>query len=82
MLAESIDEFSSIELAIPTEAVVDLSFLQVIEAARLKATEQGKSLSLVEPAGGELRRALDRSGLMAAAKGADLSFWLHEETAL
>lgn len=80
-LVEAMENFSSIQLAIPTDAAVDLSFLQLVEAARLRATEQGKSLSLLEPAGGELRRALDRSGLMTAATFADRSFWLHEETA-
>ncbi|PIO97075.1 hypothetical protein [Pleomorphomonas carboxyditropha] len=79
-LVEALDGFSSIQLGIPTDAIVDLSFLQLIEAARLRANEQGKSLSLLEPANGELRRALDRSGLMTAATSADRSFWLHEET--
>ncbi|PKR89070.1 hypothetical protein CXZ10_11165 [Pleomorphomonas diazotrophica] len=80
-LIEAMDRLSSIQLAIPTDATVDLSFLQLIEAARQRAAEQGKSLSLLEPAGGELRRALDRSGLLTAATVADRSFWLHEETA-
>ena len=79
-IVEAIDGFSSIQLAIPTDAIVDLSFLQVIEAARLRANEQGKSLSLLEPASGELRRALDRSGFMTTAAITDRSFWLHEET--
>jgi hypothetical protein len=79
-LLEAMEGFPSILLTIPTDAVVDLSFLQIIEAARLRASEQGKSLSLLEPANGELRRALDRSGLMTAATAADRSFWLHEET--
>ncbi len=79
-IVEYIEKFSSIQLDIPTDAIVDLSFLQVIEAARLRANEQGKTLSLLEPASGELRRTLDRSGLMTAAAIADRSFWLHEET--
>lgn len=80
-LTEAMDGLLSIQLAIPADATVDLSFLQLIEAARQRAAEQGKSLSLLEPAGGELRRALDRSGLLTAATVADRSFWLHEETA-
>lgn len=80
-IVESMEASSSIHLDIPPDATVDLSFLQVIEAARLKANEQGKSLSLLEPATGELRRALDRSGLLTAATTADRSFWLHEESA-
>lgn len=80
-IVESMEGSSSIQLAIPTDAIVDLSFLQIVEAARLQAIEQGKSLSLLEPASGELRRALDRSGLLTAATTADRSFWLHEETA-
>lgn len=80
-IVESIEGYSSIKLEIPDDVMVDLSFLQVIEAARLKANEQGKSLFLLEPASGELRRALDRSGLLTAATVTDRSFWLHEETA-
>jgi hypothetical protein len=80
ILIEAMDGSTDIQLAIPTDAVADLSFLQIIEAARLRANEQGKSLSLLEPASGELRRALDRSGLMTTATIADRSFWLHEET--
>lgn len=50
-IAESLEGFSSIKLEIPDDVMVDLSFLQVIEAARLKANEQGKSLfSLSRPA--------------------------------
>lgn len=79
-IVDAIERFSSIQLSIPIDATADLSFLQVIEAARLRASEQGKSLSLLEPASGELRRALDRSGFMTAAAIADRSFWLHEET--
>jgi len=81
IISDSIRGSSSIQLAIPPDATVDLSFLQIIEAARLRANEQGKSLSLLEPASGELRRALDRSGLMTTATISDRSFWLHEETA-
>lgn len=80
-LIDAMDGRSSIQLAIPSDATVDLSFLQLIEAARQRAAEQGTTLSLLEPAGGELRRALDRSGLLTAATVADRSFWLHEETA-
>jgi hypothetical protein len=80
-IVEAMEGSSSLQLAIPADASVDLSFLQIVEAARLKSNEQGKSLSLLEPASGELRRALDRSGLLTAATISDRSFWLHEETA-
>ncbi len=80
-LKEALVGSSSITLEVPHDASVDLSFLQLLEAARLRASEQGKSLSLLEPANGELRRALDRSGLLTNASTADRSFWLHEETA-
>lgn len=80
ILVEAMRGSSGIQLSIPADATVDLSFLQIIEAARLRANEQGKSLSLLEPASGELRRALDRSGLLTDAAISDRSFWLHEET--
>lgn len=57
---------------------VDLSFLQTVEAARRHAAEQGGEVALSDPAGDQVRDALDRSGLSATFTPADRHFWLHE----
>lgn len=45
---------------------VDLSFVQLLLAARLCARRDGKTLQLAAPAGGALRTALARAGLWPA----------------
>lgn len=80
-LVSALDENDSITVAIPADAAVDLSLIQLLEAARLRGAELGKTLVLSTPAQGEVRRALERSGLLATANKGDLQFWLHGETA-
>lgn len=61
------------------QADPDLSVLQLLEAARLDAEKQGRSLRLAEPANENVRRTLDRAGLSTAAGGAFNRFWYHQE---
>lgn len=63
-----------------TEA--DLSFLQLLIAARLSAASQGSALVCRAPASGPLRDVLVRSGFTGAAEGsspAALTLWLQGE---
>lgn len=53
----------------------DISFLQLVESARLSAAEMGKALSLAYPANDALRHDLQRGGFVA--RPADRAFWLH-----
>jgi anti-anti-sigma regulatory factor len=50
---------------------VDVSFVQLLLAARRSAREQGRALSLSAPAEGLLREVLVRGGFVAA----DAAFW-------
>jgi hypothetical protein len=68
----------STELEISGGATVDLSFVQIIEAARLHADQSGKHLSLSRAADGALLGALERGGLMEGMSADDKQFWLHQ----
>lgn len=70
---------NSVVLDIPERAEADLSFVQLIEAARRHAEAHGKMLTLASPAGGHILNVLKRSGFFEAFSGEDTKFWLHEE---
>jgi anti-anti-sigma regulatory factor len=57
---------------------VDLSFLQLICAARVRAAESGKILQLQQSAPEPIRKLLERAGFLEEASASDLAFWLHE----
>ncbi|MEA1672029.1 STAS domain-containing protein [Nitrospirillum sp. BR 11163] len=70
---------------------VDLSFIQLLLAARKSAKSAGRILRLARPASGALRDTLHRGGFLmaadlaagvpaSAAQTADSDFWLHTET--
>ena len=63
---------------------VDLTFLQMIIAARKAAEASGRELRLASPAGGVLLDALHRSGLLVGPEGSSLpedAFWTKGEGA-
>lgn len=57
---------------------VDLSFVQLIESARLYARMHGKSICLAQPASGPLLDVLQRGGFIESASEEDAQFWLHK----
>lgn len=73
-----IDHEDAPQLSLPAEAVIDLSFLQLVESARLHAAESGKELTLSEPASGALLETLRRGGFLEGMSDPDSKFWLHQ----
>jgi hypothetical protein len=55
----------------------DLTFIQLIEAARRTAAAQAKTLALAAPVCGALRSLLDRGGFLPKSGGEAAAFWLH-----
>lgn len=55
----------------------DLSFVQLIEAARASCARQGAVVRLVQPAEGVLRDVLDRGGFLDGVDPDRLQFWTH-----
>jgi anti-anti-sigma regulatory factor len=69
---------SDIEVNADDVTRVDISFIQAIEAARLQAEIEGRTLRLKTPANDALARTLDESGILWERESADLQFWLHQ----
>ena len=66
-----------VTLDISDVADVDLSFVQLVEAARRKATEPGHALTLDRPANAAVTALLHRAGFLTAPTPADIDFWFH-----
>lgn len=77
ILVEHFPGSPNLSLVLNPEAAVDLSFVQLVSAAR----NSGSALALAEPAGPVLRDLLARAGFIAGAPVEDLKFWLHSENA-
>ena len=69
---------SSVSLAIAEDAQIDLSFLQLVESARIYAATSGRQIALGKPASGTLRDLLERSGFLQDMSSEDANFWLHQ----
>lgn len=67
----------ALEIAATSEA--DLSFIQLVESARLHASLHDKQLRLSRPVEGQVRETLERAGLTAAMSPESREFWLHEK---
>lgn len=59
---------------------VDLSFVQLLQAARLYAKAHAKEVALAKPAAGPLLEVLRRGGFLETASNEDAKFWLHKES--
>lgn len=81
MLVERLQVERSVSLDLNHDAAVDLSFVQLVAAARIRQRNIGGELSLAEPAGPKLRDVLRRGGFIDGASTDDLKFWLHSENA-
>jgi hypothetical protein len=68
----------SVSLDIAEDAQIDLSFLQLVEAARIYAATSGRQIALAKPASGTLHDLLERSGFLQDMLPDDANFWLHQ----
>ncbi|WP_438752413.1 STAS domain-containing protein [Pararhizobium sp. O133] len=68
-----------LSFTLPVNAEVDLSFVQIIEAARIQAKSSGVSLRLSSAASGAVLDVLERGGFREAFSAEDKTFWLHQE---
>lgn len=57
---------------------IDLTFVQLVESARLTASRQSKKLSLSAPASGALLDVLERGGFIGQGSSGS-TFWLRGE---
>ncbi|WP_064708767.1 STAS domain-containing protein [Rhizobium bangladeshense] len=71
-----------IVVSISDGAEADLSFIQLVEAARRQAKSEGKTFRLSSPASGSVLKVLERGGFIESFDQEDLNFWLHKEVML
>lgn len=77
-LLQALAEASDVVIDTAPVAAADISFVQVIESARLTAVAQGTALRLAAPAGPALRQVIEVAGLLWTQDPADRAFWFHE----
>jgi hypothetical protein len=75
-LSEAFEAGSDVRVALEPGATVDLTLVQLIEAARRSAREAGGAFALAGPAEGELLAILHRGGFLTT--GEQRAFWLLE----
>lgn len=83
-LLAALRQYPAVTVDLSRAGEIDLSFIQLMLAARKSAAAAGKRLSLGAPAAGALHDALVCAGLIASAgdqPAADQAFWLNKETA-
>lgn len=78
-LADAFQQDGAVTIDASELQEIDLSFVQVIEAARKTAIYEGKPIYFVTPANDAVRSLLSRSGTLTDAMPEDLDFWLHGE---
>jgi hypothetical protein len=74
-LLDAFEHNAGVVADIPNDSPVDLSGLQLVDAARLYAMQRGKAFSLAAPVGGRVRDALELCGLLEGSPDAS-AFWL------
>lgn len=78
-LLDAFEADDQVELDVGELVELDLSFLQLVHAAREWARRSGKSLRLRAPAPAPVAALLERAGFLAAPASDDLEFWFHGE---
>jgi anti-anti-sigma regulatory factor len=78
-LLDCVNKRDEVEIDLENSIEIDLSLIQLIEAARKTAETSGKSISLTRPANDTVRAALERAGLFDSFTSDDTKFWLHKE---
>ncbi|MCJ8151148.1 STAS domain-containing protein [Shinella sedimenti] len=81
-ILSAVDNNGELVLEIADDAQVDLSFVQLVVAARSHATQKTGRVLLARPATGELREALRRGGFLDELTPDASQFWLHQEQTL
>jgi ABC-type transporter Mla MlaB component len=79
-IAAALHQYPSVTLDCAAANAVDLSFIQLVLAARKSAAAAGKTLALARPAEGALRDALKLAGLIASGEDAAVAgqdFWVN-----
>ncbi|HEX7853490.1 MAG TPA: STAS domain-containing protein [Sphingobium sp.] len=78
-ILDAFEQNPVVELDASAVAEVDLSLVQLIEAARIHASQESKTLRLAAPANATLVALLRRTGSLSEPTAEDIDFWCHGE---
>lgn len=78
-IRSSMAHHARVVLDVPEQASVDLSFLQLVEAARKHAEVSGKTITLARPVADSVTTVLERAGFLPFDRAEDARFWFHKE---
>lgn len=79
VISEAATEHGAIEIDCAAATAIDISFVQLLLAARKSASLSGKTVALAHPAAGMLFDTLSRGGFLdetVETSSADRGFWL------
>ena len=79
LILDFLNRNTSAVLDIDEEAQVDLSFVQLVTAARKQAEMKAGRILLARPAAGDLYDVLKRGGFLDDMTPDAAHFWLHQE---
>ncbi|MGC6329401.1 STAS domain-containing protein [Rhizorhabdus sp. FW153] len=74
-IVEAIEADADVALDISGVADADLSFVQLLEAARQYAAHDNKLLRLTQPASADCAALLERAGFLSPGSAETLDFW-------
>ena len=77
-MLQFIDKNKSITIELSDDCQIDISFVQLMESARIYAGTAGKPFALARPASGSTLDILQRSGFLEGLSAEDEKFWLHQ----
>lgn len=77
IISEKISSERALTIHVPDDCDVDLSFIQLIESARIRAKSSGVTLNLAQQANAQVRSVLERGGFVAGFSEEDEKFWFH-----
>ena len=75
-LLSAIKKKKSIKIDIAGLAEVDLTFIQLIESARIYAAKAGRQIALAQPVSAPVRQILQRGGFLEDPASDRTKFWL------
>ena len=79
MILDALSKNTTVVLDIDAEAQTDLSFVQLVTAARKHAEAKAGRVLLARPATGDLLDVLKRGGFLDDMTADAEKFWLHQE---
>lgn len=79
LILEAMNNNTTTILDIGEDAQVDLSFVQLVTAARKHAESKAGQVLLARPAAGDLYDVLKRGGFLDEMTPDTAHFWLHQE---